>query len=138
MLFALLTRHDYSNQGIFGQFFFGANYVYSGELPDRANESSYSSIPAGTYEAAFTLSPRFGRCLYLVGPVPKRTGIRIHPANLMGDSKLGFKCQLNGCIALGEKLGWIDKQKAVLVSQPAVRRVEQYFGGRPFQLEIRH
>jgi hypothetical protein len=55
----------------------------------------------------------------------------------MGDSSKGFHCQLNGCIALGEKLGWLEGQKAVLLSAPAVRRLESFFGGRPFQLEIR-
>lgn len=74
--------------------------------------------------------------MYLVGPVDRRTGIRIHAANLMGDAKKGYKCQLNGCIALGEKLGWIGKQKAVLVSRPAIRRLEKLTEGKPFQLEI--
>lgn len=96
-----------------------------------------SCVPAGTYRCIFTNSPRFGRCLYLVGPVLARSGIRIHPANLMGDSSKGFHCQLNGCIALGEKLGWMDGQKAVLLSVPAVRELEEHFNGRAFTLEIR-
>ena len=56
----------------------------------------------------------------------------------MGDSKKGFRSQLHGCIALGERLGWIAGQKAVLLSQPAVRRLEAYFKGKPFMLEIRN
>lgn len=63
-----------------------------------------------------------------MGPVPARSGIRIHPANLAR--------QLNGCVALGEKLGWMDGQKAVLLSAPAVRRVEEYFRGLPFTMEV--
>lgn len=55
----------------------------------------------------------------------------------MGDAARGWKAQLNGCIALGERLGWIGKQKALLLSRPAVRRLEEYFGGKPFILEIR-
>jgi len=55
----------------------------------------------------------------------------------MGDASLGLKCQLNGCIALGERLGYLDGQKALLLSQPAVRRMEEYFRGGPFLLEIR-
>lgn len=55
----------------------------------------------------------------------------------MGDAGKGLKCQLNGCIAIGERLGWIAGQKAVLLSAPAVRRLEEAFGGRPFSLEIR-
>ena len=61
----------------------------------------------------------------------------MHPANLMGDASKGFRSQLNGCIALGERLGWMEGQKCILLSAPAVRRVETYFGGRPFLLEIR-
>lgn len=74
--------------------------------------------------------------MYLVDGVPQRVGIRKHPANLMGDRGLGFKAQLNGCISLGEKLGWIEKQKAILISAPAVRRFETYMDHKPFELEI--
>jgi len=74
--------------------------------------------------------------MYLVEAVDKRTGIRKHSANLMGDIKKGFKAQLNGCISLGERLGWIDGQKAVLLSAPAMRRFENLMGGKPFVLEI--
>jgi hypothetical protein len=55
----------------------------------------------------------------------------------MGDSAKGFRAQLNGCIALGERLGWLGGQKAVLLSAPAVRRLEAYFCGKSFTLEIR-
>lgn len=72
----------------------------------------------------------------MLSSVPSRSGIRIHSANLMGDKILGYKTQLNGCIALGEKLGWIDGQKALLVSRPAIRRMEEYFNGKSFTLEI--
>jgi hypothetical protein len=54
----------------------------------------------------------------------------------MGDLEKGFRSQLNGCIALGERLGWIEGQKAVLVSVSAVRRLEELMGGKPFLLEI--
>lgn len=55
----------------------------------------------------------------------------------MGAADMGYKSQLNGCLALGERLGYMDGQKALLLSQPAVRRLESIFGGRPFELEIR-
>jgi hypothetical protein len=134
---AVLQRLESSDQGTFGKLVAGGLAFFSGELPWRDNAPSVSCVPAGTYRAIFTDSPRFGRRLYLLDRVPARSGIRIHPANLMGDAQKGFRCQLNGCIALGEKLGWMDKQKAVLLSQPAVRRLESFFGGQPFELEIR-
>lgn len=134
---ALLTREDQSDQGTFGRLTCEALTLFTGELPWRENQSSISCIPAGTYNALVTFSPRFGRGLYLVGAVPSRTGIRIHPANFMGDKSKGFHCQLNGCIALGERLGTMGGQKAVLLSAPAVRRLEERMGRRPFKLEIR-
>jgi len=47
-----------------------------------------------------------------------------------------LRCQLNGCIALAERRGWIDGQKAILLSAPAIRRMEDHFAGASFTLEI--
>ena len=74
--------------------------------------------------------------MYLVDGVSDRAGIRLHAANYVGDLP-PWRRQLNGCIAFGEKLGWLDGQKALLLSVPAMRRVEEHFGGRVFTLEIR-
>lgn len=125
---AILQRVESGPQGTFGRFQAGRFHAYSLELPWRDNRPNVSAIPAGTYLCGFTHSPRFGRCLYLLGSVPGRSGVRIHPANLAR--------QLNGCIALGERLGWIDGVKAVLVSAPAVRRLEELKQGRAFTLEV--
>ena len=132
---ATLQRLTSSDEGTFGRFVAGALSLYSGELPWRDNAPSISCIPAGTYQCVLTKSPRFGRPLYLVLGVDGRSGIRFHAANLMKQPPP--MCQLNGCIALGERLGWIDGQKALLLSAPAMRRMERYFAGRPFTLEIR-
>jgi hypothetical protein len=133
---AVLERKESSDEGTFGHFSTKAFWCYSGELPWRGNLASISCVPAGIYTAAFTYSPRFHRTLYLLISVLNRSGIRVHPANLMGNVELGYKSQLNGCIALGERLGWIGGQKALVMSAPAVRRAEAAFGGRPFTLEI--
>lgn len=74
--------------------------------------------------------------MYLLLGTEPRAGIRKHAANFCGDSLKGFRAQLNGCVALGERLGWIDGQKALLLSAPAMRRFETLMGGRPFTLEI--
>lgn len=134
---AVLTRLDWGDQGVFGRLVAGPVWLYSGELPWRDNRPGASCVPCGAYGCAWTWSPRFGRRLYLLHPVAGRTGIRAHPANLMGDAALGFRSQLNGCVALGERLGWIDGQKAVLLSAPAVRRLEDLMQRRPFTLEVR-
>ena len=133
---AILTRLESTDEGTFGQFVAGRLGLFSGELPDHANAPNVSRIPEGTYRCVFSHSPRFGRALYLVDRVPARAGIRLHAANLAGDSP-PWRKQLNGCLCLGERLGWIEGQKAILLSAPAMRRAESYFGGRPFTLEIR-
>jgi hypothetical protein len=134
---ATLERLETSDQGTFGRLYAHGVAFFTGELPWRDNAPSISCVPAGTYSCVFTHSPRFGRRLYLVDRVPARSGIRVHPANFMGDPRKGFRSQLNGCIALGERLGWMAGQKVVLLSAPAVRRLESILGGRPFELEIR-
>ena len=73
--------------------------------------------------------------MYAVTGVDGRIGVRVHPSNLMGDRPPWMK-QLNGCIALGEKLGVMGGQKAVLLSAPAVRRFESAMKHQPFELEI--
>jgi hypothetical protein len=75
--------------------------------------------------------------MYLVDGVKDRGGIRLHSANFMGDDTKGYKRQLNGCIALGEKLGVMGGQKALLLSAPAMRRFETLLAGEPFELEIK-
>lgn len=81
-------------------------------------------------------SPRLRRFTYRLLSVPRRSGILKHSANFMGDVSMGFRAQLNGCIALGERIGVMDGQRALLVSAPAVRRFESLMAGRSFELEI--
>lgn len=134
---AILQRMEEGDQGTFGRFVAQSLNLYSGELPDRENRPQVSRIIPGTYQAISTYSPKFGRHLYLIGPVTGRLGIRVHSANLMGDIEKGYRSQLNGCISFGERLGWIEGQKALLLSAPAVRRFESFFAHKPFTLEIR-
>lgn len=140
---AVLTRFETGDQGTFGRLLARRLALLSGELPWRGNAANVSCLPPEPggdpvrYLAMVTHSPRFGRALYLLGPTSPRAGIRIHPANFMGDDAKGFRRQLNGCVSLGERLGWMDGQKAILLSAPAVRRLEKYFGGQPFDLEVR-
>lgn len=125
---ARLVRQAKRSDGNFGVLTLEGNRFYTVERPDLNNQPNISCIPAGTYKVSMTFSPRFKRPMYLLQDVPKRAGIRIHPANLAS--------QLNGCIALGLKPGSIDGKRAVLLSAPAVRQFEQILGNGPFELEI--
>lgn len=129
-----LKRLETGPQGTFGVIKIRDNIFYTGELPWRDNLSNISCVPPGSYEVRETFSPRFRRLLYQVINVPNRENIRIHPANLMGGE--GYLCQLNGCIALGEKLGTIEKQKAILISAPAVTKFMSLLNHQPFTLEV--
>jgi hypothetical protein len=133
---ATLTRQDSGDQGTFGRIVVPGLALYTGELPSRDNHSDVSCILVGVYNVIWTYSDHFKREMYLLLGTEPRAGIRAHSANLMGDETLGYRKQLNGCIALGEKLGWIDKQKALLLSSPAVRRFETHLARQPFTLEI--
>ncbi len=133
-----LIRLESSDQGTFGKIITSGLTLFTGELPWRENKSNVSCIPAGRYKCSWTYSPRFRRHMYLVHPVVDRTGIRKHSANLMGSVDKGFKAQLNGCISLGEKLGWIENQKAVLLSVTAMRRFESHMKREPFELEVKY
>jgi len=132
---AVLERLESSDQGTFGRITFGNTTLFTGELPERDNASNTSCIPAGKYTCRWTFSNAFKRTMYLVDNVPNRAGIRIHSANFMGDNP-PYKKQLHGCIALGERLGIMDGQKAVLLSAPAVRKLESAMNQQPFELEI--
>jgi len=130
-----IERLDTSDQGTFGRLTAGGLTLFTGELPDRNNAPNVSCIPAGNYQCLWTFSPTFKRFMYAVVPVTGRSGIRVHPANYMGENP-PWRKQLHGCIALGEKLGWMDKQKAVLLSAPAVTKLENTLERQPFTLEI--
>jgi len=110
--------------------------LFTGELPDRNNQFNISRIPAGTYAASWVWSSRFGRYTYRLAGTAPRSGVLIHPANFMGDTAKGYLSQLNGCIALGEKVGLLLGQKALLRSVSAVSRLEDLMQHKPFTLEI--
>lgn len=136
----LLVRTESTDQGTFGTLMVSSRGIvfqcFTGELPWRDNAGSISCIPIGTYNVTWGLSPRLKKYTYRIEGVPKRSGVLIHSANLMGDMDKGYMTQLKGCIALGERRGYIDKQKAILVSKPCVSRFESIMGPSPFKLEI--
>jgi hypothetical protein len=133
----IINRFDRSDHGVFGKVAYKGFIKYTGELPDRNNQSNISCIPSGLYTVKWTPSPRMKKYTYEILSVPKRGGIRMHSSNLMGDASLGYKAQLLGCISLGEKLGYMGGQKALLLSGPAMRHFEAVMAYQPFLLEIK-
>lgn len=133
---AKLIRTATGDTGTFGTLTLGDHVFMTGELPDRGNAVGRSSIPAGKYVCKWQFSPKFQRNVYHLQDVPGRTVVEIHPANLMGDAAKGFKCELNGCIALGTDRGVIDGQAAITGSRAAIKEFETLLAGADFDLEI--
>ena len=67
----------------------------------RNNESNVSCVPLGTYPVVFEWSNRFKQNLWELKSVPNRSECKFHGAN--------YWYQLNGCIALGDRLADINK-----------------------------
>ena len=65
------------------------------------NASNISCVPKGTYTVVYEYSDRFKKHLWELKGVPGRSECKFHSAN--------YWHQLNGCIALGNRLQDIDK-----------------------------
>lgn len=142
MRIAALARVNSSDQGTFGVLKFGADTVYTVELPWRDNQRARSCIPVGSYDCQMVRSPRFGH-VYGVVKVPGRSNVLIHSANLAGDVDKGYTTQLEGCIAPAMRLGQMrnnagQMQAAGLLSRPALNKLMEWSAGKPFQLEIKN
>jgi hypothetical protein len=135
---AVVQRQESGDQGTFGTITcVNGPRFFSGELPWRDNRRNESCVKPGTYVCRYILSPHLKKFTYHLFGVPGRDGVLLHSANLMGDRAKGFKAQLLGCVAAGERIGYMDRQKAILMSAPAVRAIETFFERQPFELEIR-
>lgn len=134
---ARLVRVSSSDQGTIGVLQTSTGWrAYTIELPDRDNRPNVSRIPPGEYQVEWTRSPRFRREMYVLRDVPGRAGIRIHPGNLAGDEALGWRTHFAGCIGLGQRVGRLAGQRAVLTSAPTVQAFEDHMGRQPFTLVI--
>lgn len=132
----VMIRDPSRDEGTLGRWFVDWKlFCHSIELPDRNNERNYSRIPAGKYRCVWHRSPRFG-WVYLVTDVQGRSHILTHAANWAGDSRKGYRCDLNGCIALGVKRGVLAGQAAVLASRAAVNKLARVMNKKPFDLII--
>ena len=108
------------------------------EPPWRDNRRNRSCIIHGFYDVVPHISPRFGRCLIVLG-APERSHILFHAGNFGGDVEKGYRTHTHGCLLPGERRGWLNangrRQRAVLASRTAMRRLLAWADG-PFELEI--
>lgn len=89
---------------------------YTIELPWVDNGPFISCIPTGVYRLKYTHSPSFKKYTYELLSVPKRTGIRIHSANIVS--------QLSGCIAPCTCFKHVYNKAFGYNSSDAVKKVE--------------
>lgn len=136
----LLVRKETSDQGTFGKLIIPDSIIelYTGELPWKDNAPNVSCIPEGKYVVNWTFSPSFKKHTYQIMNVPFRSGIRIHSGNYCGDTSKGYHSHVYGCVLLGNNIGIMDKQKAVLLSRPAVSTFEILMDRKSFELEIKN
>ena len=92
------------------------------------NQRSISCIPAGQYLVAPRVYHRGKYNAYEVLNVPSRSHILFHIGNTTAD--------LAGCIAPGERLGWVGGKWAVTASKRAFAAFMKAMDGRPGVLAI--
>jgi Family of unknown function (DUF5675) len=133
-----VTRTETSDEGTFGTLVTDTGFqCFTIELPWRNDMANISCIPPGTYVCNWRFSQKHGMCYHVDGVPDGRTQVEIHAANFAGDVSKGYKCQLEGCLALGESIGLLNGQKAVLESKIAVAQFNTERAMQPFTLVIK-
>lgn len=135
MIQGQLTRIETSDHGTFGILDLPGFRCHVAEPPWRDNAAGISCIPPGQYLVEPWSSKRFPRTFHLTG-VPGREAVLIHSGNLAGDAQKGMLRHTMGCLLPGLKRGWIGKQKAVLMSLPALNQLRKLIGRQQCMLEI--
>ena len=116
-----LKRTDTGREGTFGEIWIdGEPFCFTAELPWRGNKPFVSCIPTGTYVFSRHQSPKFGDCCQVV-KVEGRSSILLHRGNFAGREPL--KSDVQGCVVVGERIGRIAGQKAVISSSSAFARL---------------
>lgn len=111
-----IERSPTGDQGTFGRFALPwASWARcSLELPWRDNHRGHSCIPEWSGIARLRpstkWSPRGDGRLYGLVDVPGRDSILIHAATWAGDTELGWKADLLGCIAPGGRTGTLKPE----------------------------
>ena len=120
-----LVRDSYSEMGTFGKLYINSQFFcYTVEKPWEENKEGESCIPEGTYPLGLRYSPVVKKTSagefeegYEVMNVPGREYIMIH----VGNSQRDFE----GCIGLGDSLGYVHNEWAVLNSRTTFKKFMQ-------------
>ena len=107
----LLERFASTPFGVFGRLTVRGFECYTVERPWLGNRPWVSCIPAGGYGIGRKRYNRGGYDALEVEGVPERSSILIHVGNTMDD--------VQGCIAVGGGLGYINGKWAVIGSRVA-------------------
>ena len=129
-----IVRDPSTVHGTFGVLTAGLLSVYSLELADHGNEPNKSCIPLGVYQCKIVESPKFGK-VYEITNVPNRTNVLIHKGNYGADEGHG-KSDIEGCVLVGNAIGEIAGQPALLSSKDAFTRFMYEMDSEPFELTI--
>lgn len=108
-----IERFAYTPQGTFGQLKVGDFECYTVERPWLHNKRNVSCIPEGWYELYYSRYNRGGYDAYEIKHCTGRSEILIHIGNISDN--------VEGCIAVGQRLGSLAKQWAVINSSKAFK-----------------
>jgi hypothetical protein len=118
----ILERFAYSPHGTFGRLRVGNFACYTVERPWKDNRVRESCIPEGEYALQLGRYHRGGYPAYEVLGVPGRTLIKIHIGNTIDD--------VVGCIAPGQRLGYLRNKWAVISSRATFAQFMAAMDGR--------
>lgn len=132
-----LQRFAYSPMGTFGKIIAPSGFsCFTVERPWMGNRQNISCIPEGRYVLRKRYSPVVERTSggeftegWQVTEVPERTFIMLHPGNHME--------HVEGCIAPGLHLGFIQEKWAVTSSRIAFRDLMNALTGSEYDIDIR-
>jgi len=131
-----LIRTSSSDQGTKGLLLInGEFFCYTLELPWDNNIPNYSCIPPGVYKLQRHMFRGRRRCYHLLN-VPNRNWVLIHNGNLAGDTRKGYKSNVEGCILVGKYFGKLHGQDAVLCSTPTLRKLITITKWKASEIEI--
>lgn len=122
-----LKRTHHLPEATLGQLFIEdvtTDPIYTLENPEREKDSR---IPAGEYQCKPYSGTKY-KDVYIVQNVPGRTAILIHWGNTEKDTL--------GCILIGNRLGQLNGEPAVLQSKRCFERFRSLIGKNEFKLRV--